>query len=117
MKATFLQYNPRLKQLARKLRNRSTLSEVLLWNELKRKQMLGYDFHRQKPIDEYIVDFYCPTLSLVIEIDGVSHFNKQEADEMRQQRLEHLGIRFLRFKDLDVKFRMDEVLKRGIIAL
>ncbi len=71
---------------------------------------MGYDFHRQKPIDEYIVDFYCPMLSLAIEIDGGSHLMKREADSRRQQSLERLGIRFLRFDDLDVKFRMDSVL-------
>ena len=50
-----------------------TLSEVLLWNELKQKNILGYDFDRQRPIGEYIVDFYCKELSLVIEIDGDTH--------------------------------------------
>ena len=52
-----LYYDPKLKQLARKLRKNMTLPEVLLWNQLKGKK-LGYDFHRQKPIDHYIVDFY-----------------------------------------------------------
>ena len=51
-------YNPKLKEIARQLRNNSTLSEVLLWLELKGKKMRGYDFHRQKPIDNYIVDFF-----------------------------------------------------------
>ena len=111
MKRSFVPYNPRLKELARQLRNNSTLSEVLLWNELKRNQMMEYDFHRQKPIEEYIVDFYCPTLSLAIEIDGESHFLKREVDVERQRRLGRLGIQFLRFDDLNVKFRMDEVLE------
>jgi len=53
---TILPYNPKLKEYARKLRNNSTKSEVLLWNYLKRKQMKGFDFHRQKPIGNYIVD-------------------------------------------------------------
>jgi very-short-patch-repair endonuclease len=66
-------YNPRLKQIARTLRNNMTLSEILLWKEIKGKKVLGYDFHRQKPLGEYIVDFYCPKLKLVIEIDGDSH--------------------------------------------
>jgi len=66
-------YNPKLKNLARQLRNNSTLAEVLLWRELKGEKILGFDFHRQKPIDEYIVDFLCSELSLVIEIDEVSH--------------------------------------------
>ena len=110
MKTIFLTYNPRLKERARYLRNNSTLSEVLLWNELKRKQMMCYDFHRQKPIDQYIVDFYCPRLSLAIEIDGQSHICKEEEDAIRQERLENLGIQFLRFDDLDVKIRMPDVL-------
>jgi len=82
-----------------------TLSEVLLWQELKGKQMLGYDFDRQRPIDEYIVDFYCKDLQLSIEIDGESHTHEEvaENDVVRQKRLEELGVRFLRFDDLEVK--------------
>ena len=110
MKRRFLRYNPKLKQRARELRNNSTLSEVLLWKELKGKQMMGHDFHRQKPIDNYIVDFYCPRFNLVIEIDGDSHFLRKQQDADRQRRLEKLGLRFLRFDDLDVKFQMDRVL-------
>ena len=83
MKKPIVHYNPRLKKLARQLRRNSTLGEVLLWNELKRKQMMGYDFHRQKPIGEYIVDFYCPRLRLVIEIDGDSHFMREKKDAER----------------------------------
>ena len=52
-----IKYNPKLKEYARNLRNKSTLPEVLLWREIKGKK-LGYDFHRQKPIDEFIVDFF-----------------------------------------------------------
>ena len=69
-----------MKQIAQMLRKNMTLSEILLWQQLKGKQLLGYDFHRQKPIDEYVVDFYCPKLKLVIEIDGDSHEGKEEAD-------------------------------------
>ncbi len=75
-------YNPKLKQLARNLRNHSTLSEVLLWNQLKRRQMMGYQFYRQRPIGNYIVDFFCPKLNLVIEIDGESHLDKNERDKV-----------------------------------
>jgi very-short-patch-repair endonuclease len=67
MRRKIIPYNHKLKQLARNLRNNSTLAEVLLWRELKGKQVRGYDFHRQKPIDKYIVDFYCPDLLLAIE--------------------------------------------------
>jgi len=72
--------------------------------------MMGYDFHRQKPIDKYIVDFYCPALRLAIEIDGDSHFARDVEDTGRQKRLEQLGVTFLRFEDLDVKFKMERVL-------
>jgi len=89
-----------------------TLSEVLLWQELKGKQMLGYDFDRQRPIDEYIVDFYCKDLFLAIEIDGITHTYEGafEKDQIRQLRLESLGVHFLRFDDLDVKRNMNWVL-------
>ena len=77
-------YNPRLKQFARKLRNKSTLSEVLLWKQIKAKA-LGVEFHRQVPIDKYVVDFYSHELFLAIEIDGISHDNP-EKDNERQKR-------------------------------
>lgn len=90
--------------LARKLRNNMTLGEVLLWNEIKNKR-LGYRFSRQIPIDEFIVDFYSKDLRLAIEVDGESHYydDQPTKDEIRQKRLESLGVRFLRFDDLDVK--------------
>lgn len=103
-------YNPKLKPLAQKLRNNATLSEVLLWNEIKARKMLGYSFKRQKPIGNYIVDFYCPKLKLVIEIDGESHRFKFPNDTERQQWLEELGITVLRFDDLVVKQDMENVL-------
>ena len=96
-------YNPKLKQLARNLRNNSTLSEVLLWQHLKGKKMKGYDFHRQKHVGNYIVDFFCNKLMLAIEIDGMSHDEKINEDEERQKRIESFGISFLRFNDLDIK--------------
>jgi len=90
-----------------------TFGEVLLWNELKQKRMLGYDFDRQKPIDNFIVDFYCKDLQLAIEVDGASHEinGAFEKDEIRQERLENLGVNFLRFDDEDVKRQMGSVVK------
>ena len=76
-------YNPKLKEFARKLRNDSTFSEILLWSYLKKKQMRGFDFDRQKPIDSYIVDFYSKDLMLAIEIDGESHYGNEKRDEER----------------------------------
>jgi very-short-patch-repair endonuclease len=77
-------YNPKLKKRARQLRNNSTLSEVLLWNELKSGKMKGKDFHRQKPILNFIVDFFCPELELVIEIDGNSHDKENSYEKDRE---------------------------------
>ncbi|MEW6067281.1 MAG: endonuclease domain-containing protein [Nitrospirota bacterium] len=105
-----IRYNQNLKELARQLRKNSTLSEVLLWRHLKGKQMLNYDFDRQKPIDDYIVDFFCNELMLAIEIDGDTHNYKIEEDIIRQKRLESLGIRFLRFTDRDVKQNIEGVM-------
>ncbi|MFQ5629748.1 MAG: endonuclease domain-containing protein [bacterium] len=104
-------YNPKLKELARKLRSQSTLSEVILWNYLKNKKMRGYKFLRQKPLFEYIVDFFCPELMLAIEIDGMAHNERAKEDKQRQQFLEKTGIRFLRFYDHDVKKNIEGVLK------
>jgi len=111
MKYQVIPYNPKLKSLARDLRKKSTLSEILLWSYLKNKKILGYSFHRQKIIDNYIVDFYCPALYLVIEIDGFTHGDKIEQDEQRQKRLEKLGCTVLRFSDSQVKHNIDSVLR------
>ncbi|MEM8486271.1 MAG: endonuclease domain-containing protein [Bacteroidota bacterium] len=105
-------YHPWLVPLARNLRNNSTTSEILLWQHLKRWQMHGYDFHRQRPVDRYILDFFCVELMLAIEIDGMSHElkNRRERDVERQNRLEQLVIYIMRFDDLEVKQNMDKVL-------
>jgi very-short-patch-repair endonuclease len=103
-------YNKQLKPLARNLRKSGNLSEVLLWKELKNKK-LGYQFLRQRPIDKYIVDFYCPALNLAIEIDGVSHDAKVEADIIRQNVLELGGVRFLRFSDAEVRYNLESILR------
>ncbi len=117
MKRKIIPYNPRLKELAKRLRKNMTLSEILLWQELKGKQMKGYDFDRQRPINEYIVDFYCKELQLAIEVDGDSHTNGEIAhnDEIRQKTLESLGVHFLRFDDMDVKQNMGFVLDTILI--
>ena len=73
MKRKIIPYNPKLKEFAKQLRNNSTKAEIILWQKLKRDQMYGYDFHRQKPIDNYILDFFCYELMLGIEVDGYSH--------------------------------------------
>ena len=72
--------------------------------------MHGFDFDRQKSIDNYIVDFFCNELMLAIEIEGDSHDSKVEYDKNRQTKLESLGLHFLRFSDLDVKSNMEGVI-------
>ena len=106
-----LPYNPKLKILARSLRNNSTKSEVLLWNYLKGKQIKGFDFHRQKPIGNYIVDFFCNELMLAIEIDGESHYGNEEKDKRRQNEIEKFGVKFLRFDESQIYYSLDKVLK------
>ena len=105
-----ISYNLKLKHLARKLRNNSTLAEVLLWENIKSKNY-GYEFHRQVPVKDYIVDFYCHELHLAIEIDGNTHDYNFEYDKTRQNQLEGLGISFVRFSDNDVKRNMNDVLR------
>lgn len=101
VKQPILPYNPKLVRRARYLRQNMTPGEVSLWQCLKKKQLLGYDFDRQRPIDQFIVDFYCKKLKLAIEIDGASHDGEaaQAKDRERQNRLETLGIYFLRFSE------------------
>ncbi len=106
-------YNPELRKLARALRKSSTLGEVLLWQAIK-GGALGVEFHRQFPVDEYILDFFCPERLLAIEIDG-SHHDHREAVEMdltRQARLEELGIRFVRFSEAEVRDNLRGVVER-----
>jgi very-short-patch-repair endonuclease len=104
-------YNPNLKINSRKLRNNSTLGEILLWQQIKGRKIQGYQFNRQKPIGNYIVDFFCKKLNLIIEVDGETHFydGAQEKDEKRQKELEALGLFFLRFDDLEVKQNIEAV--------
>ncbi|WP_027371160.1 endonuclease domain-containing protein [Desulfovermiculus halophilus] len=101
-KRHIIPYNPNLIARARELRKSGTKAEALLWKKLQNRQVCGYKFLRQRPIDEYIVDFYCPDLALIIEIDGITHENKIAYDRYRQERLENLGLHFLRFWDDDV---------------
>src|SRR3984885_2614585 len=106
-------YNPNLKRLARKLRKDMTFGEVILWNILKEDKFWGFDFDRQRCIDNYIVDFYCKELMLAIEVDGISH-NNEEAflkDEIRQKKLEDLGVKFIRFSEGEMKYDMQNVIR------
>lgn len=109
----WLPYNTALKTFSRQLRNHSTLGEIILWQQLRAAAM-GYTFNRQKPLDRYIVDFYCKPLQVVIEVDGAYHFEAAQKvkDAERQQVLEKMGLHFLRFEDEAVKKDLPLVLQK-----
>jgi len=113
MVRTIIPYNPKLKQLAKQLRQNMTFSEVKLWNEIKNGKLMGYDFDRQRPIGNFIVDFYCKDLKLAIEIDGITHQDEKNLmnDETRQQELECMGVAFLRFDALLVINKVETVVR------
>ena len=108
-----IHYEPYLTELARQLRNNATKSEIRLWQHLKRDQLHGYDFHRQKPIDRYIVDFFCNKLRLAIECDGYSHqfLEVIQKDTKKTKRLNQLGIRVLRFSDWQILNDTENVIR------
>ena len=97
-----LPYNPELKIRARELRNNMTPAERKLWYGCLRR--FKYPISRQRPIDNYIVDFYCPQMKLVIEVDGDTHFSEEGKiyDEERTRVLESYGLRIIRFSNIDV---------------
>ncbi|MEG0652937.1 MAG: DUF559 domain-containing protein [Acinetobacter sp.] len=106
-------YNKNLKQPSRDLRNNMTDAELLLWRRLRSKQIHGLQFYRQKPILNYIVDFYCPSAKLVIECDGGQHYTEDglEADRVRDEALAELGLMVLRFDNLQILNEIDAVVE------
>ena len=107
-------YLPILKQHARALRAAMTDAEKLLWFRLRRKQLRGIQFYRQKPIGPYIVDFYAAQGKLVIELDGSQHYTPEgmAADKQRDAFLSSQGIFVLRFNNLQVLQELDSVLEK-----
>jgi len=88
-----------------------TDAEISLWSKLRRKQLYGLQFYRQKPVGNYIVDFYCPAAKLVIEIDGGQHYTErgQAQDYERDAFLKDMGLSVLRFSNLDALGNIDGV--------
>ena len=107
-------YKPQLKTTARTLRKNMTDSELKLWSRIRRKQLHGLQFYRQRPIGNYIVDFYCPQAQLVLEVDGAQHMNAREIqqDQYRNSYLKQQGVRVLRFDNLQVLNQIDAVIER-----
>jgi very-short-patch-repair endonuclease len=99
----YISYNPSLTQKARQNRKTPTPAEQKLWVEvLQGNQFLSLKFTRQKPLDEYIVDFYCRKHLLAIEIDGDSHGEQKEYDHNRTERLNTFGVTVIRYSNDEV---------------
>jgi len=109
-----LSYDKQLKTLSQHLRKNMTDAENTLWLKLRRKQLKGHPFYRQKIIGKYIVDFYCPRANLVIELDGGQHYSErgQAKDRARDDVLRERRIKVLRFSDREVFENMDGVMQR-----
>ncbi len=99
-----IRYNPKLKEKARRLRAQMTDSERVLWARSRRQQIRSVQFYRQKPIGNYIVDFYAPKANVVVEVDGSQHLEGEhaEADSQRDAYLASEGLGVLRFDNLQV---------------
>jgi very-short-patch-repair endonuclease len=108
-----LKYNSNLKHSARYLRENMTESEQALWSRLRGKQLLGVQFYRQKPVGNFIVDFFAPKGKLVVEVDGSQHAEDYHAvkDIERDNLLSSLGIRVLRFNSREVLKDTDAVIE------
>lgn len=109
-----LPYNKNLKQRSQTLRKNQTDAEVLLWSFLKNKNLDNEKWYRQKPLGNYIVDFYCPKRKLVVEADGGQHFEEKgmEYDAERSVFLASLGLQILRFDNYEILTNVDGVLER-----
>ena len=110
---TIIHYNSNLKKIAAQLRTQSTQSEAVLWQELRGRKLNGFRFVRQKPIGNYIVDFYCKEAGLVIELDGLSHQFEEtmDKDEIKQRFWESIGFKVLRFEDEEVMNDLANVIR------
>ena len=108
-----IKYNRKLKEKARRLRTQMTDSERALWGRLRRKQVQSVQFYRQKPIGNYIVDFYAPKAKIVVEVDGSQHMESEQAarDLQRDAFLASQGLRVLRFDDLQVLKEIEGVME------
>jgi very-short-patch-repair endonuclease len=101
---------PQIEEAARRLRQQLTPAEVSLWNALRRRQLVGLKFRCQHPVGSFILDFYCPSCKLVIEVDGSIHHQQEGYDETRTEQLESFGYRVLRFTNAEVLNELPTVL-------
>ncbi len=98
----------------RHLRNHGTTAEAVLWKSLQRKQLEGRKFRRQHSVGNYILDFYCYSENLAVELDGPYHFSakKQAKDKARDEYLNSVGITVLRFENSEVFENLESVLNK-----
>jgi very-short-patch-repair endonuclease len=103
-------------QRAKELRRQMTGEERILWQQLRTNRLEGFHFRRQQVIDGFIVDFYCHTAGLVVEVDGGVHEGQAEYDEERDRLLSARGLRVLRVKNREVREDLPDVLARIVAA-
>ena len=102
----------KMHSLARELRQRATFAEGLLWQGMRSRRLDGRKFRRQVPIGVFVVDFYCASERLVVEVDGPIHEYQQEADQLRQELIEALGIRFVKLQNHEVEDNLPSALEK-----
>lgn len=112
-------YKPQLNASVRTLRKNMTDSELKLWSRIRRKQLHGLQFYRQRPIGDYVVDFYCPQAQLVLEVDGSQHTTGAmlKKNNYRDSYLKQQGIKILKFDNLQVLNQLDAVIEKTYWAI
>lgn len=100
-------------ELCRKLRANQTLPEELLWGALRNRQLGGFKFHRQHPLNRYIADFYCADQALIVELDGAVHHQiaQQEYDQIRDAELQARNLRIIQIQNDEIKTNLEQVLQ------
>jgi very-short-patch-repair endonuclease len=106
--------NRELLSKARVLRSNMTRAEIILWSRLRSKKVNGYKFRRQQPLFEYVVDFYCHELKLIIEVDREIHSEKTRYDSKRDNILKINGYHILRFTNFEVETAVDSTINKII---
>lgn len=105
-----------LTEMAKANRHNPTEAEDIIWQKILRGKKLGYKFSRQKPVNRFILDFYCSKLNLAIEIDGGYHIKKKGTDEMRDRFLYQIGIHTIRFTNEEILNDLDYVNSKLILV-
>ena len=111
--------NKELVRNARVLRNNMTRAEIIFWSRLREKKINGYKFRRQQPIFNFIVDFYCPELKLIIEVDGEIHSlnEKSKYDQKRDNILKINGYHIIRLTNLEIETELDSTINKIILYI